>query len=308
MSEPHPPDTEPVRLQSGAPVPWAGDPASGPAPDASIWRAATMDGLIDAIESGRIYGWAWDRRDPDHRVQIDVYHAGQLLETIGADRFRADLTGLNQLAGLSEDGDGKHAFAWDIPATLRHAHPAAFHLCFHGTSVPLGRSVRVAQAEAVASDPDQTVNSIVLALAQRITGIEQTVTQAMQLGLLLQHELQKGNTPERLLPHLGKGFQVWAGKIAGHIDNRLGERTASLHEGLGETARATAAAIAQMEGFLVRTDEALKRMVRQDDLAGLHAKMQKTLWVVVGAAFAAGVLGAGVAAWLLGRAASLSGA
>lgn len=301
MSEPHPPDTEAARRHSGEPVFASADPAT----DAAALRAATIDGHIDAIESGRIYGWAWDRSEPDRRVAIDLYYAGRLLETIRADRFRADLTGLNQLAGMDEEGDGRHAFAWDIPADLRGAHPAAFHLCFHGTTVPLARSVRVAQAEATASDPDQTVNTIVLALAQRIAGIEATVTQAMQLGILLQHELQRGNTPERLLPQLGKGFQVWAGKIAGHIDNRLGEKTASLHEGLDETARATAAAIAQMEGFLVRTDEALKRMVRQDDLAGLHATMRKTLWMMVGAAFAAGVLGAAVAVWLLGRAASL---
>jgi len=301
MSDTHPPDPGPVRLQSGEAVFATADAAI----DATTLQAVITDGHIDAIESGRIYGWAWDRCDPDRRVAIDVYHAGQFLETIRADRYRADLKGLNQLVERSGEGDGKHAFAWDIPAELRSAHPAAFHLCFHGTSVALARSIRVAQAEAVVSDPDHTVNTIVLALSQRIAGIEQTVARAMQLGLLLQQERQQDSKPESLLPHLGKGFQVWAGKIAGHIDNQLGQKTASLHEGLGETARATAAAIAQMEGFLVRTDEALKRTVRQDDLVALHARLQKTVWVLVGAAFAAGFLGAAVAVWLLGRAASV---
>ncbi len=301
MSDTHPPETGIVHLQSGE-APFVPCDASI---EAATLRAAVTDGYIDAIESGRIYGWAWDRNDPGRRVEIDVYHAGQLLETIRADRFRADLKGLNQLVELPDEGDGRHAFAWDIPAALRGAHPAAFHLCFHGTSVALARSIRVAQAEAVASDPDQTVNTIVLALSQRIAGIEQTVARAMQLGLLLQHERQQESKPESLLPHLGKGFQVWAGKIAGHIDSQLGQKTASLHEGLGETARATATAIAQMEGFLVRTDEALKRSVRQEDLIGLHARIQKTMWVLVGTAFAAGFFGAAVAVWLLGRSASV---
>ncbi|MBP2300902.1 hypothetical protein [Azospirillum picis] len=269
--------------------------------DAAAWRAATLDGVIDAIEAGRIYGWAWDRSEPGRRVLIDIYHAGQLIETVTADRFRDDLVGLNRLAGIEADGDGRHAFAWDLPVELRSAHPAGFHLCFHGTSVALPRSLRVAQAEAVASDPHQALTAVVLALAQRIAGVEASVTQSVQLGLLLQQELQQGRAPDPLLPHLGKGFRLWAGKITGHLDGRLAERTDGLHARLAETAEATAGAIAQMEGFLLRTDEALKHTVRRDDLALLQGRLRRELARLAVVALAAGFLGAAAGVWLFGR-------
>lgn len=291
MSESFPPERE------SKPFPAAPSVADAGTIDEETVRAMMAEGVVDAIESGRIYGWAWDRGEPDRRIMIDVYHAGRLLETVCADRFRDDLKRLNLLAGFEEEGDGRHAFAWDIPLDLRSSHPAAFHLCFHGTHVPLERSTRVAQAEAVASDANQVLGNVALALAQRLASVEATVAKALHLNMLLQHELQQGNKAEHLIPHLGKGFRMWAGKIAGHFDERLGEKTASLHEGLGETARATATAIAEMEGFLVRTDEALKRTVRRDDLLDLHRRIRQAMWMTVAAAFAAGVVGAGIGVW-----------
>ena len=292
---------DPVATAEAVAAPLEAATLDAEALDAAAWRAATLDGVIDAIEAGRIYGWAWDRSDPDRRVLIDVYHAGQLVETVCADRFRDDLVGLNRLAGLDGDGDGRHAFAWDLPAELRNAHPAGFHLCFHATSVALPRSARVAQAEAVASDPHQALTAVVLALAQRIAGVEASVTQSVQLGLLLQQELQQNRSPDPVLPHLGKGFRLWAGKITGHLDHRLTERTDGLHARLAETAEATTGAIAQMEGFLLRTDEALKHTVRRDDLAALQSRLRRELLRLAMVALAAGFLGAAAGVWLFGR-------
>jgi len=73
---------------------------------------------VDAIQAGRIYGWAWDRAHPDDRLEVEFRAEGPdgtplVLGRATADRAREDLVG----GGF---GDGHHAFEadLDLPAGL----------------------------------------------------------------------------------------------------------------------------------------------------------------------------------------------
>ena len=64
---------------------------------------AGLVGTIDAYRDGQLIGWAWDPRDPNRRIPIDVLIDGELRAQIKADALRLDLAD----AGI---GDGRYAF------------------------------------------------------------------------------------------------------------------------------------------------------------------------------------------------------
>jgi hypothetical protein len=63
----------------------------------------SVAGYIDAVTGNRVFGWAWDREQPDARIAIRVRHKGEVIATIAADRPREDLV-------ANRVGDGAHAF------------------------------------------------------------------------------------------------------------------------------------------------------------------------------------------------------
>lgn len=69
---------------------------------------APLDGNVDAVTDGKVFGWAWDRDRPGDRLEVSVSHGGALMVKGLADQPRADLAG----SGI---GDGAHAFALDLP-------------------------------------------------------------------------------------------------------------------------------------------------------------------------------------------------
>jgi hypothetical protein len=68
---------------------------------------AQIEGYIDAIEAGRVYGWAWDRSAPAERLSVEVCHGDKTLIRVIADQPRPDLA-------ANGIGDGKYAFVADI--------------------------------------------------------------------------------------------------------------------------------------------------------------------------------------------------
>lgn len=70
-----------------------------------------IEGYIDAIEAGRIYGWTWDKSDPAERLTVEIRHGDRLLTRILADQPRPDLA-------ANGIGDGKYAFIADIDPAL----------------------------------------------------------------------------------------------------------------------------------------------------------------------------------------------
>lgn len=97
--------------------------------------AVQYEGFIDAIEDGRIFGWAFNPENLSEPVKIDIYHVEEFLGTISADRYREDL--------IEYSGDsGKHAFVFTLPKNLWSEPNENFHACFEGTTVPLLRGKR----------------------------------------------------------------------------------------------------------------------------------------------------------------------
>lgn len=74
--------------------------------------ASVIEGRVDAIQAGRIYGWAWDRSYPADRLEVEFRAEAPdgralILGRTLADRPREDLVG----GGF---GDGHHAFEAEL--------------------------------------------------------------------------------------------------------------------------------------------------------------------------------------------------
>jgi hypothetical protein len=66
-------------------------------------QPADIEGRIDAITGGRLYGWAWDRVRPTDHLEVEIRVGDRLVATAFANQPRDDL----KANGV---GDGCHAF------------------------------------------------------------------------------------------------------------------------------------------------------------------------------------------------------
>ena len=73
--------------------------------------AVNLQGFVDAVERGVVYGWAWNPQRPGDRVLVEILLGGRQLAVVSAERFRDDLIEL-------EVGDGRHAFEYALPDHL----------------------------------------------------------------------------------------------------------------------------------------------------------------------------------------------
>lgn len=99
--------------------------------------ALGYEGFIDAVEDGRVFGWALDRDHPKKKVEIDIFFGQEKIGSVKANRFREDLRTYG-------DGSGKHAFVFNLPKEYWSRQPSLFHACYAGTDVPLLRGDRCA--------------------------------------------------------------------------------------------------------------------------------------------------------------------
>jgi hypothetical protein len=72
-----------------------------------------IQGRMDAVESHRLYGWAWDRSHPEERLLVRVLFRGRMIASTTADRSRIDL----KRNGI---GDGGYAFEVELPEAVAH--------------------------------------------------------------------------------------------------------------------------------------------------------------------------------------------
>lgn len=71
-------------------------------------NAKPLKGRVDAIDQGRVFGWAFDPATPEKRLAIRVLLDGKVIAEAMADRNRPDL----KRNGI---GDGNHAFEISLP-------------------------------------------------------------------------------------------------------------------------------------------------------------------------------------------------
>ncbi|TCU15978.1 hypothetical protein [Rhizobium sullae] len=83
-------------------------PAERPDAASEQDNAKPMNGRVDAVDMGRVFGWAFDPMAPDQRLTIRVLLDGKVIAETVADRNRPDL----RRNGI---GDGKHAFEIALP-------------------------------------------------------------------------------------------------------------------------------------------------------------------------------------------------
>lgn len=158
-----------------------------------------LQGHIDAIESGRVYGWAWDPERPKERVVVDIYFKENLIQSVVADRFRQDLVDVRV-------GDGSHAFVFDLPSDARQADSAAIAVYFSETQVPLSRGGR-SMLPVLESDVDPTT-----LLSDRLDRVEASIQQMFRA----MHIIRRGE---------GEGGRVAEGEFIDALSKAMTDMT-----------------------------------------------------------------------------------
>ena len=92
-----------------------------------------MEGRLEVVSRDRIVGWAWDRKQPNVPVQVEISDGVNPPVVITADKFRADL----QKAGK---GDGRHCFSYDVGKRFQFARTYTVHAKVVGSSAELQNS------------------------------------------------------------------------------------------------------------------------------------------------------------------------
>jgi hypothetical protein len=102
-----------------------GSPADSPQP-----AATQFEGSFDKLEVASLGGWAWDAARPDIAIKVEVYDGATLLATVVAEGYRADLKSAGK-------GDGKHAFNYALPLTLRDGQSHTISVRYAGSASEL---------------------------------------------------------------------------------------------------------------------------------------------------------------------------
>lgn len=78
-----------------------------------IYIPAEYDGYIDGFDERGFTGWAYDKRNPDTSVEVEIYDVTTqaLISTMTAGTYRKDL----EETGM---GNGCHAFRFDYPSLI----------------------------------------------------------------------------------------------------------------------------------------------------------------------------------------------
>ena len=131
-----------------APASWASTPPVSHSPVAD----AEYEGTLDATTMAEIAGWVWDRKNPEHVVDVEIMCDGELLATVGATGLREDLRDAGK-------GDGNHAFLLATPTYLKDGQPHQISAHVAGIDFKLNGTPRVLQGLA---EPDTETVTIYL--------------------------------------------------------------------------------------------------------------------------------------------------
>jgi hypothetical protein len=100
--------------------------AFGSPADSTQPASAQFEGSLDKVEVASLGGWAWDASQPSTAIKVEIYDGTTLLSTITAQEFREDLKSAGK-------GDGKHAFSYAFPRTLRDGQSHTISVRYAGT-------------------------------------------------------------------------------------------------------------------------------------------------------------------------------
>ncbi len=115
----------------------AEDAGTSPSPSNSKKRTSgQIERSFDKLEVVSLGGWAWDASQPNTPIKVEIYDATTLLATIDAGEFREDLKSAGK-------GDGKHAFNYALPQTLRDGQSHKISVKYADTSSDLPGSPKI---------------------------------------------------------------------------------------------------------------------------------------------------------------------
>lgn len=131
--------------------------------------AVSLQGFIDAVERGVIYGWAWNPQRPEEPVDVEILLGERVLAVVTADIFRADLVEL-------EIGDGRHAFEFALPDELvGQLDSAEVEVRFAGSELPLPRMQVRPSRRNPPDGPPRPQAELIATLQERIAMQEQVI-------------------------------------------------------------------------------------------------------------------------------------
>lgn len=184
-------------------------------------RPAEIQGVVDNVSAGRIFGWAWNPSQPQERVTIELRLGQETVAQTLAAQERSDLQG----AGV---GDGFHAFELRLTPELiqRRAEIFVVARTADGLEVPLpilGARRVLAAVPDQGGPPGATLSRSVQMLSGAQRALQEQIAD-------LNGRLPDGNAAlQDLTARLGT-LEMWC--------MRLDERLAA--QARGETSRALA--------------------------------------------------------------------
>ncbi|GAB3908940.1 hypothetical protein GCM10028803_45610 [Larkinella knui] len=106
------------------------DPASVTVVVTAPTVTGSFDGFINGADCSTFRGWVWDRNKPTTAISIDILDGATILATILASEFRQDLLDAGK-------GNGKHAFRFTIPESVKDGLPHSLSARVTGNSFVL---------------------------------------------------------------------------------------------------------------------------------------------------------------------------
>ena len=88
---------------------------------------------FDTLDVVSLDGWARDAARPNVAIKVEIYDGVRLLATVTAEGFRADLKSAGKW-------NGKHAFHYLLPLTLRDGRSHTISVSYAGTRSQLAGS------------------------------------------------------------------------------------------------------------------------------------------------------------------------
>jgi spore maturation protein CgeB/GT2 family glycosyltransferase len=96
-------------------------------------QPSEYDGFLDAVNGHIIGGWAFDTKNIDDSVNVDLYIDNTFITSNAASNFRADLV-------RAKKGTGKYGFNFEIPERYFDGREHKFDVKFAGTDQSLKKS------------------------------------------------------------------------------------------------------------------------------------------------------------------------
>ncbi|WP_128544390.1 hypothetical protein [Larkinella soli] len=124
-------------------------PSTPTTPPPTNPSGGAYEGFLDGADCSSLGGWVYDRHQPDAPLTVEVLAGNQVVATLPAATYRADL----QQAGK---GNGRHGFSLEPPAGLKTGQPHAISVRVAGTDYNLTHSPRTITCAGSSSSTPST--------------------------------------------------------------------------------------------------------------------------------------------------------